>query len=260
MSNVYWGVHGALAASANPSILMIGDSWFWYPLDNLAGEIGSALPTQTLVVVGYNGADAAQWSDKYRKDVDFGFKMYGNSVQALMLSGGGNDIAGMSDFLRLLKDDCSKATTTAGCFREGQPDAIISKIIGAYKEVILRFRAYNKDAPVLMHNYDYAWPTGKGLFGPADWMKVPMEKAKVPKALRRDLFKELLDRLRVEQLILKKDKTLGALIAIRSAGTMPDGDDVKETWWANELHPTPAGFKLLVTKAFVPELKKLQLT
>ena len=98
MSNVYWGVHGALSASANASILMIGDSWFWYPLDNLAVEIASALPEQTLVVVGYNGADAAQWSDKYRKDIDFGFKMYASGVQALMLSGGGNDIVGMSDY------------------------------------------------------------------------------------------------------------------------------------------------------------------
>lgn len=238
---------------------MIGDSWFWYPLDNLAREIGDALPAQTLVVVGYNGAEAAQWSDKYRKDIDFGFKMYGSGVQVLMLSGGGNDIAGMSDFLHLLKDNCSKAEKTGECYREGQPDAIIAKIIGAYKEVILRFRAYNKESPVLMHNYDYAWPTGKGVFGPADWLKAPMDKAKVPKELRRDLFADLLNRLRDAQLTLKKENAMGSLIAIRSAGTMPGDKDVNEKWWANELHPTPAGFKFLAKKAFVPELKKHQL-
>lgn len=184
--------------------------------------------------------------------------MYGSGVQALLLSGGGNDIAGMSDFLRLVQDDCSKAKTVAECFREGQPEAIISKIIGAYKEVVLRFRAYNNTAPVLVHNYDYAWPTGKGLFGPADWLKEPMDKAKVPKALRRDLFRGLLDQLRAAQLVLKKEKSLG-VIAVRSAGTLPDGDAVKDQWWANELHPTPAGFKLLVKKAFAPELRKIPL-
>ncbi|MBL0075772.1 MAG: hypothetical protein IPP41_07425 [Rhodocyclaceae bacterium] len=209
---------------------MIGDSWFWYPLDNLAGEIGSAMSDQTLVVVGYNGAEAAQWSEKYRKDIDFGFKMYGADVRALMLSGGGNDIAGMSDFLRLLKDDCSKAKTVSECFREGQPEALIAKIIGAYREVILRFRAYNSDAPVLMHNYDNAWPTGKGLFGPSDWLKAPMEKAKVPKDLRRTLFKELIERLGLSQLALKKEKALGLLIAIQSAGTMPEDDNGKDQW------------------------------
>lgn len=259
MSNVYWGVHGALSEGANASILMIGDSWLWYPLDNLATEIGNELPNQTLVVVGKNGAEAAQWSEKYRKDIDFGFKMYGSDVSALMLSGGGNDVAGMSDFLRLLQDDCSKAKTLTDCYRQGQPDAMITKIIGAYKEVILRFKAHNQKAPILMHNYDYAWPTGKGLFGPADWLKAPMAKAKVPKSLQRDLFKDLLDQLRKAQLILKKETALGTLIAVKSAGTMPEPEEGNDQWWANELHPTPAGFKLLAKKAFVPELKKLQI-
>jgi len=262
MSNVYWGVHGALSDGATPSVLMIGDSWFWYPMDNLAVELGGAFPAQTFVVVGYNGAEAAQWSDTYRKDIDFGFKMYGSGIQALMLSGGGNDIAGMSDFLRLLQDDCTQAQAPADCFRAGQPDAIIAKIMGAYRELILRFRAYNAAAPVLMHNYDYAWPTGEGVFGPADWLQAPMDQAKVPKVpetLRPELFKELVNRLRKAQLLLKKDKALGPLVAVRSAGTLPNEADAKDRWWANELHPTPAGFRLLVKKAFAPELQKLQL-
>ena len=189
--------------------------------------------------------------------------MYGSSVQTLMLSGGGNDVAGTSDFLRILNDNCSKATTAAECLRAGQPDAIIAKIIGAYKEVILRFRAYNPNAPVFMHNYDNAWPTGKGFFGPSDWLKVPMDIAKVPKnmELRRDLFKALISTLRTAQLTLAKDKAVGPgpLIAIKSAGTMPElsnpAAQSDDQWWANELHPTPKGFRLLATKAFIPALK-----
>src|SRR5262249_28585073 len=138
-----------------------------------------------------------------------------------------------------------------------QPDAIVAKIIGAYREVIFRFRARNAAATVFMHNYDYAWPTGKGLFGPSDWLKAPMAKAKVPKGLRRALFQNLIDSLRAAQLALPKDKSLGALIALKSAGTMPDGPDVVDQWWANELHPTPPGFKLIANKVFVPALKKL---
>lgn len=259
MSNVYWGVHGAVSAGANASVLLIGDSWFWYPVDNLAVEIGAALPNQTFVVVGNNGSEAAQWREKYRKEIDYAFKWYGAGVQALMLSGGGNDIAGMSDFLRILQDNCAKATTVDECYRQGQPEAILSTIIGAYREVVLRFRAYNPHAPVLVHNYDHAWPTGKGLFGPADWLKAPMDRAKVPKALRRDLFKDLLKRLRKAQLALKHDKALGSIVAVASAGTLPEPDSGHEQWWANELHPTPAGFKRLAHKAFVPELRKLNL-
>ena len=256
MANVYWGVHSALAATASPTIMLIGDSWFWYPFDNLASEIGGALAQETLVVVGYSGAEAAQWSDKYRKDIDFGFKMYASSVKALMLSGGGNDIAGMSDFLRLLEDDCSKAKSIQDCLRAGQPDAILSKIMGAYREVILRFRGWNPTAPVITHNYDKAWPTGKGVLGPADWLKAPMDKARVPNdlELRRGLFAYLIDSLRSAQLALKKDKALGEIWALKTAGTLPDDPDSKEQWWANELHPTPQGFQLLANKVFLPAL------
>lgn len=64
MKNAFWGVHGAISVAANPSLLLIGDSWFWHPIDNLANEIGAALSQQTLVVVGNNGYGAAQWSDQ----------------------------------------------------------------------------------------------------------------------------------------------------------------------------------------------------
>lgn len=259
MKNVYWGVPGALAAltDRDASILMIGDSWFWYPIDNLATELAGALPDETLVVIGQGGADAAAWSEKYRKDIDFGFKMYGSGVKALMLSGGGNDVAGMSDFLRLLKDDCSSAQAFMDCFREGQPAAIISKIIAAYREVILRFRAYNKLAPVFVHNYDNAWPTGRGVFGPATWLKAPMVKAKVPARFRHQLFVELVRLLHKGQLDLKAEPAMGPIVVILSAGTMPDNPVGAERWWANELHPTPEGFHLIATKAFVPELAKI---
>lgn len=197
------------------------------------------------MVIGRNGSEVGDWGTKYRKDVDFAFKMYEDSVQALLLSGGGNDIAGMSDFLRIIADNCSKASTVQECYRIAQPDGILSTIIGSYRSVIVKFRAHNPNAPVLTNNYDNAWSNGKGLFGPADWLKAPMDKAKVPKAVRRNLFKDLLKRLLDAQIELTKEKTLGPIVALASAGTMPDDEENIEQWWANELHPTPKGFALL---------------
>lgn len=254
---VYWGTHGALNANANPVALLLGDSWFWYPADDLAVEIGAGFPDKDFLVIGRNGSEAAEWSTKYRKEIDLAFKMYGQSVQALLLSGGGNDIAGMSDFLRIVADNCSKASNVQACYRIAQPDEILSTIIGSYRSLITKFRAYNPTAPVFTHNYDNAWPSGKGLFGPADWLKAPMDKAKVPKNLRVDLFKNLLKRLRDAQLDLAKTPGLGPVNALASAGTMPDDEKNKEQWWANELHPTPKGFALLAKKVFIPSLKKV---
>lgn len=254
-TNVHWGVPGALAAGANGSVLMIGDSWFWYPLDNLAVELAAALPNQSFVVVGSNGAEAGEWATKCRKDIDTAFDLYGAGVQLLMLSGGGNDIAGTRDFLKLLRDDCSGAQAVADCYRDAQPDEIVMRIMAAYRGVIAKLRARNRTATVMMHNYDHAWPTGKGVFGPSDWLELPMDKAGVPDKLRRPLFKDLVKRLHVAQAALIAEPGVAPAVAVLTAGTLADDKSA----WANELHPKPAGFRKIVKKALLPAIKALKL-
>jgi hypothetical protein len=241
-TNVFWGLHGALAQSANPAVMMIGDSWFWYPFDNLATELGGLFPQEQFLVVGNNGSEAAEWATKYRKDIDYAFKFYGKSVRALMLSGGGNDVAGMKDFLRIVKDVCKGAKDVDECYRQSEPDALMAGLMGHYRTLITKFRGYNTKAPVILQHYDYAWPTGAGVFGPGDWLKEPMTKAQVPAALRRDLFRDLINRLRKSQLELAKDtKNLGPIFVAKTAGTLPEDAG----YWANELHPTPQGFHMI---------------
>jgi hypothetical protein len=254
MGNVYWGAHGAINADANPFALFLGDSWLWYPVGNLPLFIAPSFQ-HDIVVIGRNGAEAQDWATKHRKEIDFAFKMYAKDVRALVLSGGGNDIAGTADFLRVLAEDCSKAKAVVQCYRDGQPEELIAAIISAYRQVIGKFRHYNKTAPVLAHNYDYAWPTGKGLFGPADWLKKPMDLVKVPKNLRKDLLKDLLMKLHAAQNSLAAEADIGTCIAIESGGTMPDDPQQVDQWWANELHPTIKGWKLLAKKVFTPALK-----
>jgi hypothetical protein len=256
MGKVYWGAHGAVNDQASPFALFLGDSWFWYPVGNLPTYIAPAF-ADDIVVIGRNGAEAQEWATRQRKEIDFAFKMYARDVKALVLSGGGNDIAGTADFLRILAENCSRARTVAQCYRDGQPGDITLAITSAYRQVIAKFRFYNKNAPVLAHNYDFAWPTGEGLFGPADWLKKPMELARVPDRLRKDLLKDLLLQLRAAQLELANDASIGNFVAIESGGTMPDDGTPVDQWWANELHPTPKGWKLLCRKAFIPALKQV---
>ena len=56
MAAAYWGTFGAIHASANPAALFLGDSWFWYPPDNLPLEIGKAFPHNGFLVIGKSGA------------------------------------------------------------------------------------------------------------------------------------------------------------------------------------------------------------
>lgn len=249
---VFWGVLDLRSQPDNvePTLLLVGDSWFWYPFDNLAIEIGAKLSQQVLLVIGRNGSEAGEWATTERKDIERAFDWYAAGVRGLLLSGGGNDIAGLNDFLRLLKPDCSQAKIVADCYRPGQPAATLSGIEGAYRAVIEKFHAHNPGAPVFVHQYDHAWPTGQGVFGPSDWLKEPMDAAQVPRGLRRPLFKDLIRGLRDMQLGLSMAAT-PRVVVVESAGTLPEDTSM----WANELHPTPAGFRLLARKAFVPAIK-----
>ena len=251
---VFWGMNSLLSSpdvEGNPTLILIGDSWFWYPFNNLASELAAQLHGEhKLLVLGNNGAEAQEWSTKYRKQIDLAFKWYASTAQGLLLSGGGNDLAGPDDFDPIVEDNCRDATDICQCYSPGQPDGILLKVQTSYREVICKFRKYNTTAPVICHNYEKAWPTGKGLFGPANWLKIPMDNAHVPKALRHELFADILGRLNTcQQQLANTD--LGKVVPIRTAGTLPDKADV----WANELHLKPGAFDQMVRNAWIPALR-----
>ena len=253
---VYWGLNTYRSNPeiiGDPTILLLGDSWFWYPANNLASELAAQLDGEhRLLVLGRNGAEAQEWSTKYKKELDLALNWYGGNAQALLLSGGGNDIAGSEDFGPIIEDNCSKKSSVNECYSPGQPAAILSRIQAAYREVIATFRRYNTTAPVFCHNYEKAWPSGKGVFGPAKWLKAPMDEAKVPKKFRHDLFVDLLEQLNASQEELAEpSEKLAPIVAIKTTGTLSDTEDI----WANELHLKPKQFSAMVTKAWIPALK-----
>lgn len=250
LSNLFYGPHDALARGASPTTLAVGDSWFWYLFDNLLGEIAGRRAHQSIVVAGYNGAESSEWDTKYASSIDTTFDMYarGPLVKALMLSGGGNDIVGVTNFRKLVRADCSVCLDLESCYVPGEPATVLNVVAGHYRKLIAKFRSFNASAVVLLHNYDDAYPTGDGVFGPAAWLQVPMDRCRVPLDLRRPLFKDLVQRLHVLQRGLADDPSLGPVQALKTSGTLPqDG-------WANELHPTPDGFELLATARFLPAL------
>jgi hypothetical protein len=130
---------------------------------------------------------------------------------------------------------------------------MLTRIMGHYRALIQKFRGYNTNAPVVLHQYDFAWPTGQGLFGPADWLKEPLEAAKVPVEFRRALLKSVILGLKQAQEDLAQEAGLGTVLVANTAGVLPDNTSM----WANELHPTPEGFELLAKNAFAPVLEPI---
>jgi len=256
--NVYWDSEWMADDHLSASILAFGDSWFWYPFPggSLLNQLGPLVAKQqhTILAFGYNGAEAYDYvHGKYRTIVRTALQHHGSGLSAVFLSGGGNDFAGFNDLRPLLKDSCSKAKTEKACYRPGEDERtlgwLMKKIAKNYSLLIGQiFMMARPGTMVFLHNYDYAYPTGKGVFGgKADWLKPALVAAGVPAKLRQPCIKHLIDTF-TDTLanIAKQDPA--RIVLVDSRGTLKKKD------WANELHPKPAGFKRIATQAWGPVL------
>ena len=245
-------------AHRSASILAIGDSWFWYlfPGGSLLNQLGPLVATKqhTILAVGNNGAEAYDYvHGKYKNIVAQTLKFHGDGVSAVFISGGGNDFAGLNDLLPLLNEDCSSAQSAGECFKPGNGtgtlDKLMSDINQAYTLLIGQIMVKcPTGVKIFVHNYDYAIPSGKGVFGGGStWLKKSLEDARVPPQLQQSCIRLIVDRFSQELAVVRAQGN-GQVVFVDARGTLGPGD------WANELHPTPAGFRKLALK-WEPELR-----
>lgn len=261
--NVYWdsaemGIDGVF-----PSILAIGDSWFWYPLPggSLINQLGQLVAPKEhfILALGNNGAEAFDYVyGKYSRSIRTALKLHGAGLSAAFISGGGNDFAGMNDLRPMLNADCSAASQASECFRPGEEAGtvswLMSKTAESYRMLIGQIMAASRpETFILMHNYDYAYPTGKSVFSSKGaWLKPALDDALVPADLQHDCVKFVIDSLSTQlQALTNIDP--GRIFLVDSRKTLAEGD------WANELHPKAAGFKKIAQSAWRPVLKRLGL-
>lgn len=261
--NVFWS-EAAFSRPVNkphpPTILAIGDSWFWYPMPggSLLNQLGRLIAKKehNILAVGRNGAEAYQYAfGVYEKMIRGMLHRHGTVLMGVFISGGGNDFAGINDLAPLLKDDCSDETTPDGCF-DTPPSSellrLMDKISESYITLIGRILAVctRPDLKIFIHNYDYAYPSGKGAFGqPSTWLKAAMDQAQVKPELQHGCIVYILDEFTKR---LKHISALnpGKVILIDGRNTLKKED------WENELHPTPDGFKKLAWERWFPALNE----
>ena len=246
----YWDEVEMVNNGDGAEILALGDSWFWYPANNLLNPIFRWLsPARVILALGANGAEAQDYlHDFYLDDFTRCLKTYTN-IRAVLLSGGGNDFAGLDDFGDILKEDCSGITDAAKCFKAGQPGRLLDKVAAVYDELVARVKKHRPEAKVFVHQYDYAIPTGKGFFGLGQWLKAPMDAASITDAnLQQQVVNRLIDLLG-ERLAALEAGSNGRGKFLRTAGTL------NPEQWANELHPTPRGFNKIARAHWVDSVQ-----
>ncbi len=256
----YWDESKMKEGNVTASILAIGDSWFWYPLPggNLINYLGEIVAKKSHVILakGNNGADIGDYTvGKYKGIVREASRLYGRSLSAVFISGGGNDFAGLNDLRPLLKTDCSKETAAKDCFKTGVGGLkeFIKSIDNHYRNLIGQiYTRTPENCHIIMHTYDYAMPNGKGVFGREGWLKPALVAADVPPTLHQDCMNYVMDEFAKTLNDIKKADPVHFHV-IDSRNVLQPSD------WANELHPKGSGFKKIAQQAWLPVLTQLQL-
>jgi hypothetical protein len=174
-----------------------------------------------------------------------------HSPDALLLSAGGNDVAG-DEFFSFVNNAKSGLTP----LNSGVLSAVISPTFEkAYRDMIDAALATSPNLKIFTHGYDYPWPDGrgvlwlKGAIGP--WFDKTFNEKNFPNTsfselkTRHDIVMQFVDAL--NQMLKSLEAAYpGRVFHIDLRGTLKSNtattyrDD-----WANELHPTDVGFKAL---------------
>lgn len=248
------------ASPAKPLVMLAhGDSWFDYPLDGNAlsfkdtdiiaqlRELGSVNPI--ILNVSHHGdasTDEMSWP-KQQRMIDVlqnpANWLESEKPDAILFSGGGNDIAG-DQFCIFLNYVAPGATgLNVGRFQKA-----LSAVEASYRDLFAFRDRFAPGVPIIGHCYDFPIPNGAhpACVGPwlkpsldyCGWTDITQGTAILRQALMK--FRERLEALQLEQ---------GKGFVLVDTQKVLEAND-----WANELHPYSNGFRKIAAK-FVDALK-----
>lgn len=257
----------ALAAGGSAGTLVAeGDSWFDYPWtdilrlleDEHGYDVHSVARAGDLVEqMAYSGGQLERFSRQLER-----LLRAGRIPKAVLLSGGGNDLAG-SEFGMLLDH---AASATAGLNEQVIAGVIDRRIRLAYVTILSAVTDVCREwiqrpLPILIHGYDYPVPDGRGFLGgwtflPGPWFEPGFrEKGFTQLQVRKKIARDLVDRF---NMMLQGVTAMPEFSHVRYVDlrkTLPTGANYQQ-FWENELHPTIRGFRL-VTDRFINVLNGL---
>ncbi|MBX3700156.1 MAG: hypothetical protein KF903_04065 [Dokdonella sp.] len=252
-----------------PIVFCEGDSWFATPLAmNLLDWLVWPAPedeTRGVPLFGagglffraeHSGDRALQMfdADGVRDKVDW-FAAF--EFDLVLLSAGGNDFVG--DFLVELFADVRRAMSVDAALQRVRASGRYAAVRAALQRMIAALQATRAGVPVLAHSYDYPRRLGApavlslhnvGLAalarsGLGPWIAPALAVALPAAADQREFARSLIDGYVAEVLEpLRADPVSGQVFDfVDLRGTL-----TREDQWADEMHPTSAGFALLAAR------------
>jgi lysophospholipase L1-like esterase len=178
----------------------------------------------------------------------------GRVPDAILLSGGGNDIAG-DEFGMLLNHALSGLPPVNDDVVRGIIDV---RLRNAYTFLISGLTAIavthlKRPIPIVLHGYAHAVPDGRGFLGglsvlPGPWLQPGLrQKGYENLTANKAIVATLIDAFNamLEQVSTMPQFPHVTYVDLRS--TLSNGADYEDDW-ANELHPTKDGFRAVAAK------------
>ena len=253
----YREAHGLEVTPVRLDFLAIGDSWFDYPVNDL----GVPWPNQDIVaqlqtignraplilsraILGQAMTTVMNLPNQkhYVNDIADSTQWIGGKPDAILVSGGGDDMVG--DQFVIYLDYFGRGLSA-------RVQGVIGSIEASY-QALFDFRdIHAPGTPIFCHCYDYAIPNGNGVLGQGPWLKPSLEFTSYGYPDGLTIVKDAIDGFynMLNGLSGKKNN----FILVDTRGTLTR-DTSHPLGWANEIHPYTAGFLALANK-FIPALR-----
>ena len=238
----------------NLRILAEGDSWFEYPLPVTHGD-GVIYQLQKLLGyaianMAHHGLEVEQMMGlSLRQEIITRLSDPRVTFDALLFSGGGNDIVG-DQFCIWLKD-APPVPPPMQMLDMNAVNSALAILEAEYRELVDIRDQYSPQTVIFVHAYDFPPITGIGVCREGPWLKPsldyaykhlgvakpdPNDEFVVVKTLMQ-MFGAMLDRIAA-------DATVQKFIVVPTQGTLtPNASD-----WQNEIHPSSIGFTKIAQK------------
>ena len=252
---IFWGEY-------TNHILAEGDSWFGWahmnlvPSSNLLEELRFEKST-VVVSYSYSGDTIRNMADLSSNSA-FAREVCSNQYEAIMLSGGGNDlIDALPHIIRQSNAAAPPATALACVDSDALATLLDNFVLPNYRQIIDHRAAnnLNKMTPVVIHTYDF--PTLRNapatfmnaIPAAGPWLWRAMRNALVPQQFDQAIADHVFTALRTALLTL--DNPANNVHVVNTSNTIKHAD-ANDTGlsgdWINEIHPDAHGYSLIANR------------